>query len=134
MRCNRCTSVFDHHCKFVNNCVGESNYKDFLKLIFFLEIFEIIVLGICVSYFSRNYMKLGYGDIPVIIVMCKSIITLLANGYLIGFHIYINAKKITTFEYITLKSEKKFIFRKINPDEQSFSMIKENNINNTHLA
>jgi palmitoyltransferase len=26
MRCNRCTLNFDHHCKYLNNCVGSQNY------------------------------------------------------------------------------------------------------------
>jgi palmitoyltransferase len=31
--CNRCVDVFDHHCKWMNNCVGEKNYKAFIILI-----------------------------------------------------------------------------------------------------
>lgn len=31
--CNRCTENFDHHCKWVNNCIGLINYDEFIKLI-----------------------------------------------------------------------------------------------------
>lgn len=28
--CNRCTDKFDHHCQWLNNCIGESNYQLFV--------------------------------------------------------------------------------------------------------
>jgi len=28
--CNRCCSGFDHHCKWLNNCVGDENYSKFI--------------------------------------------------------------------------------------------------------
>jgi palmitoyltransferase len=43
--CNRCTFEFDHHCMWLNNCVGKNNYSYFLKLvvsIFVLSLFDIV--------------------------------------------------------------------------------------------
>ena len=32
--CNRCVKQFDHHCLFLNNCIGANNYKYFIALIY----------------------------------------------------------------------------------------------------
>ena len=45
--CNRCASGFDHHCVYLNNCIGESNYDSFFKLI-------IWVFWMCLLYFVTN--------------------------------------------------------------------------------
>jgi len=31
--CNRCCEEFDHHCKWLNNCIGTINYKNFRRVL-----------------------------------------------------------------------------------------------------
>lgn len=43
MFCGRCVEFFDHHCPFINNCLGYRNHKYFLVFIFSYFIFIVIV-------------------------------------------------------------------------------------------
>jgi hypothetical protein len=44
--CNRCSYGFDHHCNWLNTCVGGKNYRDFYQLIwiysFYLAWFGVV--------------------------------------------------------------------------------------------
>lgn len=34
--CKKCIRVYDHHCPWINNCVGAQNYKFFITFILFM--------------------------------------------------------------------------------------------------
>jgi palmitoyltransferase len=42
--CHKCVERFDHHCPFINNCVGHNNRKYFIVFIFFAFLYTTIAV------------------------------------------------------------------------------------------
>lgn len=47
--CRRCVRKMDHHCPWVNNCVGEFNQKYFLQFLLYVGLSSVYALGLIVT-------------------------------------------------------------------------------------
>lgn len=56
--CGRCTELFDHHCPFINNCLGYRNYRYFLIFIFSYFLFLCVVT----AELTRNEVEIIWGE------------------------------------------------------------------------
>lgn len=105
-QCGRCTEDFDHHCKFLNNCIGKRNYEVFIRLLTMNILYFLISIGESVWVLAlsiraqavREAVPRSYWVIIALIVI--SGVLLVAILILEGFHCYISIRSITTLDYI----------------------------------
>jgi palmitoyltransferase ZDHHC1/11 len=124
--CDKCVPGFDHHCRWLNSCVGVKNYN------LFATFMGVAWLGMAwVTAFSLYTIQWMLRDItafkahmrthayhspdrafPALVVfnfvcLIIAVLGICALGKLILFHVYLHLTHQTTYEHIVKKREKK---------------------------
>lgn len=113
--CGQCTLRMDHHCPWLANCIGYSNYKYFLLTVFYafcLNMFFTFTMTPTMATFIQPEV-LGYHVIPASFVY---ICCLILSGCLLvffGFHMSLTMNALTTIEWREKKNSKdKYVQRR----------------------
>ncbi|KAJ6773007.1 PROTEIN S-ACYLTRANSFERASE 16-RELATED [Salix koriyanagi] len=99
--CRRCVLRMDHHCLWINNCVGYWNYKAFVILVLYATIASIYSSVMIISCALQKNWNFS-GRVPMKIFFAISGAMMLGLsitfGTLLGFHIYLISCNMTTIE------------------------------------
>lgn len=105
--CGKCVANYDHHCAWLNTCIGTRNYGSFFVAIWSTLLMCAVVLASGILTLSRHAMDNGVildGDqcLLLIAILLNSPVFLLV-GTLVAFHTFLCYEDITTYEYLTGK-------------------------------
>lgn len=127
--CRRCVLRMDHHCPWINNCVGHGNYKAFVLFLLYSLIALVQSAGLLVTHAlhllnakrAARVVRAGPRATPLLIhnmatlqkrakhfvvwallqttSLALAIPLIIGLGMLLGWHIYIILQNKTTIEY-----------------------------------
>lgn len=128
--CNKCVDHFDHHCKWLNNCIGRRNYVAFIACVTTALMISTFTSSLCaadiVMFFTnpkylsteaQNFINCSTLSTTTSTsnIFCRSSLSFLiflvlfcttasaigcALLHLCCFHIYISLIGVTTYEYV----------------------------------
>ncbi|KAL1925134.1 uncharacterized protein VTP21DRAFT_17 [Calcarisporiella thermophila] len=106
-QCDNCVENEDHHCIWLNNCVGRRNYRSFITFIVTASVMCLYVLGFSLAHLlllMRDH-QLSFIDairatpMSLVITLMSFILSWSVCG-LTGYHLFLISRNLTTHEQL----------------------------------
>ncbi|KAJ2546463.1 Palmitoyltransferase zdhhc2 [Coemansia sp. RSA 1933] len=99
--CGVCVLKMDHHCPWVNNCVGFNNQKAFLLFIAYSALYCLDIAITTMVFYTRFIFRApGTAEIsiiPMFLIILSLAFSIAMVGF-VGFHVYLIWNNLTTIE------------------------------------
>ena len=107
-KCNKCILRHDHHCEFVNNCVGKNNHCKFLKFIILAALHSTFIAVYCILYMVKQFdspetLFDNPAHIICIVIFVIAVMISLTMIFFVIQHLIMISNNITTSESIRKK-------------------------------
>ena len=92
--CGKCVELFDHHCPFINNCLGYRNHKYFLVFLCAYALFLIIMFVETVRHFAEVFSRIGWSCLKTDTTTSVIMIGLWLHMPILFWQLYMQCKNL----------------------------------------